>query len=224
MYFHLLQGRLVARLKRRIQNGDFTERRLALLTGVSQPHIHNVLKGARIFSPEIGDRILRKLQMSLLDLFDKEELEGLVVSGGDRRYREVPVLEGRLGPGLPLPGKLSRSERYPHAISGEAPLVHPVFARLAGDERMAGIIRKDDLVLLDQSPAKRTDLEPEALYVVSRNGEGVIRWACQGERCLFLLTEETRRRPERWERLSLAGCHLLDILKAKVVWIGRMLE
>lgn len=102
MYFGVLQDRLVARLKRRIQDGDCTERGLAHLTGISQPHIHNVLKGRRFFSPEIGDRILRKLQMSLLDLFEREELEGLVVEG-ERHYREIPVLEGRLGPDFPCP-------------------------------------------------------------------------------------------------------------------------
>ena len=41
-------------LRTRIQNGELTERSLARLTGISQPHIHNVLKGAKILSPELG--------------------------------------------------------------------------------------------------------------------------------------------------------------------------
>lgn len=68
MNFATLRCRLIAQINWRVQNGELTERRLARLIGVSQPHMHNVLKGVRILSPEMGDRILRNLQISLLDL------------------------------------------------------------------------------------------------------------------------------------------------------------
>ena len=42
-----LRGRLVLRLRDMVRNGELTERALARTTGVSQPHIHNVLKGKR---------------------------------------------------------------------------------------------------------------------------------------------------------------------------------
>jgi hypothetical protein len=32
-------------LRERVMNGEISERRLAQLTGISQPHMHNVLKG-----------------------------------------------------------------------------------------------------------------------------------------------------------------------------------
>ena len=51
MDFRELQIRLVAVLKSRLKNGELSERRMAHLTGISQPHIHNVLKGVRILSP-----------------------------------------------------------------------------------------------------------------------------------------------------------------------------
>ena len=41
---------------------------LARITGISQPHIHNVLKGKRLLSPEKADEVLRQLQIDLLDL------------------------------------------------------------------------------------------------------------------------------------------------------------
>lgn len=51
MNFEELHGRLLASLRMLLSNGEMTERRLARLTGISQPHVHNVLKGKRIFSP-----------------------------------------------------------------------------------------------------------------------------------------------------------------------------
>lgn len=72
MYFETLQGRLLNSVRWRVQNGELTERRLAGLIGVSQPHMHNILKGARTLSPEKADRILRTLEMSVLDLFLEE--------------------------------------------------------------------------------------------------------------------------------------------------------
>ena len=38
------------------------------MAGISQPHVHNVLKGKRLFSPELADTILHVLRMDLLDL------------------------------------------------------------------------------------------------------------------------------------------------------------
>ena len=74
MDFQELRDRLVAHLRERVRSGDHTERSLARLTGVSQPHIHNVLKGKRVLSTEMSDEILRCLQMDLLDLMRPEDL------------------------------------------------------------------------------------------------------------------------------------------------------
>jgi len=50
--FKELHQRLITYLRDSVRNGDMTERRLARLTGVSQPHIHHVLGGKRSFSTE----------------------------------------------------------------------------------------------------------------------------------------------------------------------------
>jgi hypothetical protein len=63
-----LISRLRDNLRGRIRNGELTERGLARMTGLSQSHMHNVLKGARIMTPDVADLILRTLKMSLLDL------------------------------------------------------------------------------------------------------------------------------------------------------------
>jgi transcriptional regulator with XRE-family HTH domain len=43
------------------------------MVGVSQPHIHNVLKGKRFFSLETADQVLQSLGVDVLDLIDPEE-------------------------------------------------------------------------------------------------------------------------------------------------------
>lgn len=62
-------------MREQVRNGDITERKLARLTGFSQPHIHHVLKGARTLTPVVFDALLEELDMSLLDLCTPEELE-----------------------------------------------------------------------------------------------------------------------------------------------------
>lgn len=72
--FQALQLRLITFINTRIRNGDFTERGLAKIIGVSQPQIHNVLKGARKLRPELADRLIRKFEMSVLDLLEAGEI------------------------------------------------------------------------------------------------------------------------------------------------------
>ena len=73
MNFHDLQRRLVDELRERVRSGGATERGLARTVGVSQPHLHNVLKGKRVFSLEMADDVLRHLHIDLLDLIDPME-------------------------------------------------------------------------------------------------------------------------------------------------------
>jgi len=77
--FGILQARLIHVINTRIQNGDFTERGLARVVGVSQPQIHNVLKGARTLKPELADRLLGKLGMDVTDLLKTVELTNQIV-------------------------------------------------------------------------------------------------------------------------------------------------
>ena len=78
--FGALQTRLITLVNARIQNGDFTERGLARILGISQPQIHNVLKGARKLRPELADRLISNLEISVLDLMDPPELRRELLS------------------------------------------------------------------------------------------------------------------------------------------------
>jgi hypothetical protein len=71
--FAHLQTRLLRHLRDKIRKGEITERSLAKITGISQPHLHNVLKGKRLLSTEKADRILSYLQMDLRAFLDPPE-------------------------------------------------------------------------------------------------------------------------------------------------------
>jgi predicted transcriptional regulator len=68
--FQGLQTRLVVHLRHRVSSGEITERSLARVTGISQPHLHNVLKGKRFLSFEKSDQILQQLHLDLMDLIE----------------------------------------------------------------------------------------------------------------------------------------------------------
>jgi predicted transcriptional regulator len=74
MHFGELHHRFVTHLRSMVSSGELTERGLARMTGVSQPHIHNVLKGKRNFSVEMADTILYHLELDLIDLIQPDEL------------------------------------------------------------------------------------------------------------------------------------------------------
>jgi plasmid maintenance system antidote protein VapI len=75
MTFQEGQQRLLAYVRTRIQNGELTERGLARLLGISQPHIHNVLNGSRKLSAASCDSMLRYFQISVLDLADARDVQ-----------------------------------------------------------------------------------------------------------------------------------------------------
>jgi hypothetical protein len=66
-YSDLIQC-LLEDLRRRVRNGEVSERGLALMAGLSQPHLHHVLKGKRKLSLAKADAILHHLRLDLLDL------------------------------------------------------------------------------------------------------------------------------------------------------------
>ena len=56
-----------------------TERGHARMTGISQPHIHNVLKGKKLFSLEVCDTILSELNIDLQVLLRAPEIQRQVI-------------------------------------------------------------------------------------------------------------------------------------------------
>jgi|SRR5271166_5770897 len=71
--FEVFEGLLIRFVTLRVRNGDCTERQLARLVGISQPQLHNVLKGARPLKQGLADALLRYFQIGLLDLLHECE-------------------------------------------------------------------------------------------------------------------------------------------------------
>jgi hypothetical protein len=78
--FEVLRTRLVTQVKLRINNGEFTERGLSRILGISQSQTHNVLKGARRLQMQLADRMLLKLGLSAMDLLSEGELDAALRS------------------------------------------------------------------------------------------------------------------------------------------------
>ena len=100
--FRCLAARLARYLNELVRRGEISERGLARLTGYSQPHIHNVLKGARRMNAEVADQIMELLGIPLLSLFTQQELSGLAPPRGAEAL-PIPLLEGSLGGGQSVP-------------------------------------------------------------------------------------------------------------------------
>jgi hypothetical protein len=222
MYLSDLSGALTERLRTRVANGEISERRLARLTQLSQPHIHNVLKGKKALSLQACDRIMVRLGMTVYDLVSFPD--GICAQCPQRKFTvEVPLLQGRLGPGLPLPRVPDPLQSFPFRASFIATLEGAVLVRLAEDPSMGDIFRPNDLVLLDQSRHRRQQLESGGYYVINRRGEGIVRRLWTGPGKGELLVGDQTGIVETIRVWPASGEHLLDLVRARVVWAGRYL-
>jgi transcriptional regulator with XRE-family HTH domain len=61
-------GCLKSEVKVRLGSGEMTERALSRRVGISQPHLHNVLKGIRQFKVDLADRLMKELDITVDDL------------------------------------------------------------------------------------------------------------------------------------------------------------
>lgn len=212
MTFAHFQHRLIESVRARLRNGEITERGFARRLGVSQPHIHNVLKGVRILTPRLADKMMLELGLSLLDLVEVHELR----AAAERMWLQnldlvaVPLAEGRLGPGEEWPDFNTAREWVPlnrHEIGGVA---DPVGVRLSPDPRLHWNISPNTLALVDKDEDARRDLSSGCWYVVQRAGEGGLGQA----HC----------RNGRWQICGLAipagRSQHLSLVRAKVVWVG----
>jgi transcriptional regulator with XRE-family HTH domain len=218
------QLRLLTYVRDRIHNGELTERGFARLIGMSQPHVHNVLKGVRNLSISIStsDSILNIFHMSILDLASLDDLEDHL---RDRRTVEspfeVPFLDTPIGPGNPWPARIERRKHSPTPFPSGMILPGLVMARLAPDPQMSATLAGYDTALLDTSEHERSKASPEGLYAVERNGEVVLRYLRPGARSYYLVTDAELESPNRWEPLSISRKDLSALIKARVLWLGR---
>jgi len=226
MYFTDLQYSLLEILKARIRNGELTERGLARLVGVSQPHMHNVLKGARFLSPNLADQILRHLHMSAVDLMNREGVARHVPpeQPSASEYTHVPMLDGTLGPGHSWPSRVHSHNRFALLTEQLGQMIGPVVVQLAGDIRMQGVFEAGDFALLDQSLHARTTIEAGALYVVKRGNTGVLRRLRTSGRNIFIVAEDSLEHTAAWEQIHLEDQFVQYVVRARAMLVAREIE
>src|SRR3569833_4214259 len=136
-----------------VQAGEISERALARRAGLSQPRLHNVLKGVRAPSPAAAGQLMRALDVSVPHLL------WLSPHISASEIREVPLLQNRIGP-----GSRESFNEFRGYLPFPAPLVaaldEPVAAHLGADLALPFEFRAGDLVLLDQNAARRILPEP----------------------------------------------------------------
>jgi plasmid maintenance system antidote protein VapI len=119
--FRDLQDRLISFVVMKIRNGEFTERRLARVLGVSQPQLHNVLKGARPLKPEFADCLFEHFEIGVVDLLSRVELSA--------RPEEQQAEQAQLWLGALPAGEGAAVPRKPPLQRGVVP--SPCLRRLA---------------------------------------------------------------------------------------------
>jgi len=214
MYFRDLQDQLIGIARFRVRSGELTERGLARLSGISQPHMHHVLNNLRLLSTEATDRLMKALDLSVPDVLWSSATEPRT------GVRSIPLVRDRIGPASEgILGVIAGYYPFPERmIQG---LVEPVAARLGPDLAMPKRLAVRDLVLLDQNPQLRArPAEEGALWVVQQGAGLSVRCLHATATHLHLANEATGQ----WQSIALAGQNILEVVRAQIVWIGREVE
>ncbi len=217
MNFRDLQKRLIDVARERIRSGVFTERGLAHLSEISQPHLHNALKNVRTLSPDMADRLLGALGLDIPELLWQET--------GDRfrGFRAVPMLMSRIGSGFD-PSFTAYGGYLPFPAALVSGLVNPVVVRLAADLVLPKPFAPNDLVLLDQNPDLRRRPRGKGAWVVNEFGSYRVRYVRMGGTQLYFANELTLANPANWTAVPLDGHSVLDIVKARIVHVSREMD
>jgi hypothetical protein len=209
--FEDLLGTLRETVRLRVQQGVITESGLARLTNISQPHLHNILKGKRLLTGELADRLLRQLHLSVGDLLPERTPEG---------HSAISFLDGFLGPGFPFPSSAHPHLRYPFPTLELRASRVPFFIEIRGN--VPPPFQERDLAMVDLDAQTRLEPLIGAWYAVSLGQEVNLRrvWVAGDSICL----SEAFPVPGQAEWFEPGNRSMLEILLARVVWFGRKLD
>lgn len=222
--FDDIAQRLVRDLVKLIHSGTVTERRLAGMVGISQPHLHNVLNGVRKLTPTVADQFMKCLDWSVLDLVESAEAHALL----DRRQaylahgREIPLVHFAVGVGFSFPGENCGEIIVPNSWLARAEI--PLAASAGKDPAMEAVIETGDILLIDRSPNAGSPIHADALYVVSWQGESIARWVRFSSRGLYLVSSVDWAEPVRWTLVVTPASHRARVVEGKIIALARPLD
>jgi len=222
--FGELASRLVRYVQELIRRGEMSERRLARLTGYSQPHIHNVLRGVRSLNLAMADRFLETLGVPLAALFTPDELAGRAPPSPAEAVM-VPVLSGRLGGGQAFPQDSPQPRLYPMPAREVQDLQNPALATVDREERsMWPALWPGDLALLDRGTATRRRPRLDSVYALAWEGRGLIGRCQRIGSALALYFDNEAEAPDTPDRLPVGAAGIYNVVRGRIVWIGRDLR
>jgi hypothetical protein len=181
---------------------------MARSTGVSQPHLHNILKGIRDLPPELADQLLILAGLNLYNLIGIRQLDGGTAT--------PPAHLGE------TEGSTSEIERIMAKLG--APVVNFPSYQLPDDSSMEPGVRGGDIAYYEPGTAERTTLDGKSLYLVRQNGQLCARYLRMGAHRLYLVSQENLKVPAKWDYVSLADRHILEVVTGRIVWICRKME
>jgi hypothetical protein len=136
----------------------------------------------------------------------------------------VPLLRSRIGPGYEAVVLTSYRGFLPFPAHRVASLVEPVVAQLAPDLLLPKPLAASDYVLLDCNPQVRATPSGGGYWVVAENTGLRVRYVKLGGTRVYLANESNIRDPPNWQAIPLDERNLLEIVRARIVWISREME
>ncbi len=133
-----------------IENGHLTERKLARMTGISQPHVHHILNGKRKMTAQVADIFLEALGMDARQLVDRVPNNAPGAAGGKsgEALARIPLLRGAMGPADPAPDPTEPVLHFPFPIALLESPGNCVAVRTGRDELLLGSVQEGELAVL----------------------------------------------------------------------------
>lgn len=220
--FEKLLRRLVKRVAASLANGEYTERGLARLLGISQPHLHHILCGKRSLTANVADLILASLEWPLGDLFSTEELFQLLLrrQAQSESWRPVPLVEGRIGQNSRFPD-FGRISGWLCSSARICPSARRIFLAALEPDPVLPFPVQDGLhalVALDET--LRAAVDPAGWYVLQWGGAGYVRRIRIEANTLSVLGQASLGSGVEPGEIPLAGRSLLSVVRARLLWAG----
>jgi len=133
--------------------------------------------------------------------------------------RAVPVLRSRIGPGTAASFTAFRGYApFPLRLVAD---IEPLAGYLAADLALPSEFRAGDLVLMDISPAARSEPAEPSCWVVAESAGLRVRYVRRARGGLEVASEPESSGARDWQPVTLQGRTIADIVRARIVWIGR---
>ena len=217
-----LSRRLIERVRLLIRNGEATERGLARQIGISQPHLHNVLKGVREMTPQVADLLLKGLGISVLEMATPNELGDCLqrTQPFDVTMIYVPLLRGTLGPRWPFPEATDAVSWFQMPSLDLAGVRRPALAALGEDEELPGFVSGARMAMIDLDEAGRVNPTEGGWYAVRWGGAGYVRQVRLAGDQLLLSAQRPLLGQTGPASLRIARGGVLSVIRGRVAWTG----